>query len=102
MGFADFLSRNPTGEAIPPTDEDKNYVINTIDEIKLFITRNSLSPNGASYSFSPKGAINSTNQNTHIKLDKNDVNNPKHASNKKTTLFALTHLQISHILTLIL
>ena len=58
MVFADYLSRNPTGEAIPPTDEDKNFVINTIEEFKNFITRNSLSPNRASNSISPKGAIN--------------------------------------------
>ena len=83
MGFADYLTRNPTGEAIQPTDEDKNFVINTIEEIKLFITRISLSPNGASNSFSPKGAINSTNQYTDdIELAKNDVINPKHTSNK--------------------
>ena len=87
MGFADYLNRNLTGEAIQPTDEDKNLVINTIEEIKLFITRNSLSPNGASNSFSPKGAINSTNQNTDIELDKNYVINPKHTSNKTNNAF---------------
>ena len=53
-GFADYSSRNPTAETIPPTDEDKNFVIKTIEEIKLFITTNSLSPNGASNSFSPR------------------------------------------------
>ena len=98
MGFDDYLSRNPTGEAIPPTDEDKNFVINTIEEFKLFITRNSLSPNGASNSFSPKGAINSTNQNTDTKLDENDVINPKHTSNKTNNAFCLNTLtNQSHI-----
>ena len=98
MGFADYLSRNPTGEAIPPTDEDKNFVIKTIEEFKLFITRNSLSPNGASNSFSPRGAINSTNQNTDTKLDENDVINPKHTSNKTNNAFCLNTLtNQSHI-----
>ena len=92
MGFADYLCRNPTGEAIPPTDKDKNFVINTIEEIELFITRNSLSPNRASNSFSPNGAINSTNQNTDIKLDKNDVINPKHVSNKTNNALCLNTL----------
>ena len=97
MGFAEYLSRNPTGEAIPPTDKN-NFVINAIEEIKLFLTRNSLSPNGASNSFSPKGAINSTNQNTDIKLDKNDVINRKHASNKTNNAFCLNTLtKQSHI-----
>ena len=92
------LSRNPTGEAIPPTDEDKNFVINTIEEFKLFITRNSLSPNGANNSFSPKGAINSTNQNTDIKLVENDVINPKHTINKTNNAFCLNTLtNQSHI-----
>ena len=98
MGFAGYLSRNPTGEAIQPTDEDKNFVINTIEEIKLFITRNSLSPNGASNSFSPKGAINSTNQNTDTELDKNEVINPKHTSNKTNNVFCFyTLTNQSHI-----
>ena len=98
MGFADYLSRNPTGEAIPPTDEDKNFVINTIEEFQLFITRNSLSPNGVSNLFSPKGAINSTNQNTDTKLDENDVINPKHTSNKTNNAFCLNTLtNQSHI-----
>ena len=98
IGFADYLSRNHTGEAIPPTDEDKNFVINTIEEFKLFIIRTSLSPNGANNSFYPKGAINSTNQSTDTKLDENDVINPKHPSNKTNNAFCLNTLTIqSHI-----
>ena len=98
MGFADYLSRNPTGEAIPPTDADKNFVINTIEEFKLFKARNSLSPNGANNSFSPKGVISSTNQNTDIKLVENDVINPKHTGNKTNNAFCLNTLtNQSHI-----
>ena len=68
------------------------------EEFKLFITRNSLSPNGANNSFSPKGAINSTNQNTDIKLVENDVINPKHTSNKTNNAFCLNTLtNQSHI-----
>ena len=92
MGFADYLSRNPTREAIQPTDEDKNFVINAIEEFKLFIARNSLSPNGANYSLSPNGAFNSTNQNTDTKLDKNDVINPNHAYSKTNNAFCLNTL----------
>ena len=47
MGFADNLSRNPTGEAIPLSDEDKNFVINSIEEAKFVLLRNALAPNGA-------------------------------------------------------
>ena len=46
MGFADYLSRNPSGEAIYPSDEDENFVINTIDETKFTLLRTALSPNG--------------------------------------------------------
>ena len=45
-GFADYPSRNPTGDAIQPSDEEKNFVINTIDEINFRLLRNALTPNG--------------------------------------------------------
>ena len=31
MGFADYLSRNPSSDAPTPSDKDKNFVINTIE-----------------------------------------------------------------------
>ena len=68
MGFADYLSRNPSGEAIQPSDEDKNIVINTIDEINFTRLRNALTPSGANETI---------NQNADTKQATNDLINPK-------------------------
>ena len=76
-GFADYLSRNPSGEAIQPSEEDNNFVINTIEEIKFTLLRNALTSNGA---------IISSNQITDTKQDRNDVIIPKQSNN--TTLNA--------------
>ena len=46
MGFADYLSRNPSGVAPTPNIEDNNFVINAIDEIKFNLIKNDLTPNG--------------------------------------------------------
>ena len=35
MGFANYLCRNPSGDPIPPSEEDKNFVTNVIDELNL-------------------------------------------------------------------
>ena len=82
MGFADYLSRKPTGEAFPPSDEHKNlkHKINTIEETKFFLLRNALTPNGAN---------KSTNQNTDIKQGKNDAIIPKRVSSKTNNAFCL-------------
>ena len=60
MGFVDYLSSNPTGEAIPPSDGDKNFLIYSIEEIKFFLLRNALTPNGAT---SATNHITDTKQN---------------------------------------
>ena len=45
MGFADYLSRNPSGLAPSPNTEDNNFVINAIEEIKFNLIKNDLTPN---------------------------------------------------------
>ena len=47
MGFADYLSQNPSGKAPKPKTEDNNFVINTIDQITFNLIKNDLTPNGA-------------------------------------------------------
>ena len=47
MGFADYLSRNPSGKAPKPNTEDNYFVINTIDEITFNLIKNDLTPKGA-------------------------------------------------------
>ena len=77
MGFADYLSRNPSSDPPPPSDRDKNFVINTIEEIKHALLRNNLAP---------IGAINTT---SHLSRN-NDVINAKHSRANKNS--ALCHL----------
>ena len=47
VGFADYLSRNPHGTSILPSDRDKNIVINTINDIKHSLLQYNLAPHGA-------------------------------------------------------
>ena len=42
MGFADYLSKNPLEEPLPPSDKDENVVINTIEDFKLALLGNNL------------------------------------------------------------
>ena len=74
IGFADYLSRNPPSDASPPSEKDKNFVINTIEEIKHALLRVNIAPNGA------------TNKNTE-QNQSYDVTSTKHAHSKETTAF---------------
>ena len=74
MGFADYLSRNPSSDAPPPSNRDKNVVVNTTEEIKHALLRANIAPNGA------------TNKNTEQKQSY-DVTSTKHAHSNKTTAF---------------
>ena len=89
MGFADYLSGYPTEEAISPSEEDENFVINLIEEIKFFLLRKALTPNGA---------MSTTNHNINEKQAKNDVINQSGYIAQQTTLFALTRLRFSQII----
>ena len=44
MGFADYLSRNPSGKASPESEDDEKYVINTIQEIKHAWLKHTIKP----------------------------------------------------------
>ena len=57
-----------------PSDRDKNFVINTIEEIKHALLRANIAPNGA------------TNKNTEQKQSY-DVTSTKHAHSNETTAF---------------
>ena len=74
MGFADYLKRNPSSDAPPPSIKDKNFVINTIEEIKHALLRANIAPNGA------------TNKNTEQKQSY-DVTSTKRAHSNETTAF---------------
>ena len=84
MSFADYLSRNLSGDPIPPSEEDKNFVINTIDELKFALIRNALTP---------IGATKATNQNADIKQVSNDVTSPKQNNNTAPNAFCLNSIE---------
>ena len=84
MGIAVYLRRNPSGEATQPSDDDKNFVINTIEEIKFTLLRNALTPNVAN---------KTTNQNVDTKQVTNDVLNPKQTSNTAINAFCLNSIE---------
>ena len=87
MGFADYLSRNPTGKPPPPpTEEDKKFVINTINEITFALIKNSLAANGASVS----------------KADKKQVNCAHVKKTNERTLFAVNIIEISRFVLLLI
>ena len=84
MGFADYRRRNPTGEAIPPSDEDKSFVITSIEEINSLLLCNALSPNGA---------ISSANQIADTKQVIKDVFNSTQLNIKANNAFCLNTFQ---------
>ena len=70
MGFAD--------SSLEPLDEDKYFVINTIDETKLILIKNKSTPNGAHSCSTSKRQVESK-----------DVINPTQANIVLILLFAL-------------
>ena len=59
MGFAEYLSRNPTGNAPEPSEEDENFVINIIGNIIFALIKNYLAQNGASNYSADEKQVNS-------------------------------------------
>ena len=84
MGFADYLSRNPTGDAKPTSDEDKNFEINTIYEKIFTLLRNPLTRNGAN---------NATNQIADRKQVANDAIYPIQTRDTANNAFCLNLFQ---------
>ena len=74
MGFADYLSRNPSGVAPTPNIEDNNFVINAIDESKINLIKNDLTPNGVNaHSSDTKQVYN--NDVIYLNQTRSDQNN---------------------------
>ena len=83
MGFADYLSRNPSGNAPPPLHRRKiKTSINTINEITFALIKNSITPNGASEFIADKKLVNS-----------NDVINPLQNNSEQNNAFCLKQLR---------
>ena len=83
MEFADYFSRNPTIEAIPPPDEDMKFTFNSLEKLKLFLLRNELIRNGAT---------SATDHNTEAKQVTNDVINPTRIYSKTNYASCLNKL----------
>ena len=77
MGFADYLSRNPSGKASPEGEDDEKFVINTIQEMKHAWLKHKIKP---SEIIKPTGNYNQSAERMH--LEHNDVT---HAKANKTT-----------------
>ena len=84
MGFADYLSRNASGNAPPPppSEADKNFVINTINGITFALIKSSITPNGSSEFIADKKLVNS-----------NDVINPLQNNSERNNAFCLKQLR---------
>ena len=74
MGFADYLSRNPSGLAPSPNTEDNNFVINAIEEIKFNLIKNDLTPNGVNAHSSDAKQVY-TNDVIYLNQTHSDQNN---------------------------
>ena len=90
MGFADYLSRNPSGKLIPESVDDKKFVKIPIHEIKHAWLKHVIEPTNS---------VKSTGHYNHLlerkQTEQNDVTHNKQRSAVKSTLFALTHSRIS-------
>ena len=84
IGFVDYLSSYPSAEPIIPSEEDKNCVINAIDEIKLSLLRNAQTPNGAN---------KITSQSADTKQVSNDVIHPKQINNTALNASGLNSIE---------
>ena len=58
MEFADYLSPNPSSTAPEKSDEDENFVINTMEKNNLVPFQNELTPNGANINSAEKTQVN--------------------------------------------
>ena len=72
MGFADYLSRNPSGKPSPESDDDKKIVINTIREIKHAWLKHIIKPSDI---VRPTGSHNQLAERKQ--LEHNDVTHAK-------------------------
>ena len=77
MGFADYLSRNPSGAPSSTNEDDKKFVINLKQEMKHAILKQSINSFGSN---KPTG-----NSNQSESLTQNERNDVKHAKENTHT-----------------
>ena len=82
MGFADYLSRNPSGAPSSTNEDDEKFVINLIEEMKHAILKQSINSFGSN---KPTG--NSNQSESSIQNERNDVNHAKENTHTKENAF---------------
>ena len=67
MGFADYLSRHPKNNPIPPSADDTQFIVNLINDFKFIHTQNSINYTSATRTNSDKYQTNQVHayNNTH-------------------------------------
>ena len=82
MGFADYLSRNPSGAPSPINEDDEKFVINLIEEMKHAILKQSINSFGSN---EPTGNSNQSESSTQN--ERNDVTHTKENTHTKESAF---------------
>ena len=84
MGFADYLSRNPSGKASPESEDDEKFVINTIQETKHARLKHTMKPSEIA---KPTGNYNQLAESKQ--LEYNDVTHAKENTLSEQHAFCL-------------
>ena len=93
MGFADYLSRPPSGPPVPTNEDDEKFVINIFQEIKHAILPQNVTPFG---SIKPTGNFNQSESN--IQNERNDVTHDKLITRFNEALFATVVSKTSYFI----
>ena len=88
MGFADYLSRNPSGAPSSTNEDDEKFVINLIEEMKHAILKQSINSFGSN---KPTGNSNQS----ELKMNEMTSSMLKKTHTQKKTLFAIVNLKVS-------
>ena len=82
MGFADYLSRHPSGSPTPINEDDEKFVINLIEEIKHAVLKQNINPIGSN---KRTGKFNQSESS--VQNERNDVTHTKENTHTKESAF---------------
>ena len=84
MGFADYLSRHPSGTPVPTNEDIEKFFINLIHELKHAILNQNFTPLG-----SIKQTDNFNQSESNTQNERNDVTHDKRNTRTKESAFAI-------------